>query len=174
MNITPMPIEDISAYPNNAKKHPESQIKQIAESIREFGFNQPIVVDAKNVIIVGHGRYEAAKLTRLRMVPVIKIDLDEARARAYRIADNKLADSEWDMPRLIADMESLGIDLQSLTGFKLDELKVDMREPDDEQKDAKTSDGFTVVLHIPHDKYDSAKVRIDEICDEFGIKADIS
>jgi ParB-like chromosome segregation protein Spo0J len=78
----------IKPYEKNAKKHPAKQIKQVAESIKEFGFNQPIVVDKQNVIIVGHGRYEAAKLLGLKDVPTITVDLTEEKAKAYRLADN--------------------------------------------------------------------------------------
>ena len=84
-----MKIENIKPYEKNAKKHPKKQVEQIAKSIKEFGFNQPIVIDKKGVIIVGHGRYEAAKLLGLSDVPVIEVELTEEQAKAYRLADNK-------------------------------------------------------------------------------------
>lgn len=64
-------IEEIKPYSKNAKKHPEKQIKQIADSIKEFGFNQPIVIDKNNEIVVGHGRYEAARTLGLKEVPIL-------------------------------------------------------------------------------------------------------
>lgn len=85
-----MPIENIRPYPKNAKKHPAEQIDKIAASIKEFGFNQPLVVDKNGVIIVGHGRYEAAQLLGMKEVPVIQVNLTDEQAKAYRLADNKL------------------------------------------------------------------------------------
>ena len=67
-------ISEIKPYPKNAKKHTKKQIKQVAASIKEFGFNQTIVVDKKNVVIVGHARLEAAKLLGLKEAPVITVD----------------------------------------------------------------------------------------------------
>ena len=93
---TKLPLYEIKPYPKNAKIHTEKQVEKIAQSIKAFGFNQPIVVDQNNVIVVGHGRYHASILLGLSEVPVIKIDIDEDKARAYRIADNKLNESEWD------------------------------------------------------------------------------
>lgn len=82
-----MPIEAIKPYPNNAKKH---KIPWIKESIDNFGFDQPIVIDKNGVIIKGHGRYEAAKRLKMETVPVvIRDDLDEKAAAMSRLADNR-------------------------------------------------------------------------------------
>src|SRR3990167_4917552 len=101
----------ITPYYKNAKKHPMKQIEQITNSIKEFGMNQPIVVDKKGVIIVGHGRYEALKHLNWSEKEILKhikvIDLDEKRARAYRLADNKLNESDWDMELAIEELKSL-------------------------------------------------------------------
>jgi ParB/RepB/Spo0J family partition protein len=70
-------IETIQPYEKNAKLHPNKQVKQIADSIKEFGFNQPIVVDKNGIIIVGHGRYQAAKSLGLKDVPVVEIDVTD-------------------------------------------------------------------------------------------------
>jgi len=74
-------IDLIKPYEMNAKKHPRKQIKQVAKSIKEFGFNQPIVIDKDNIIIVGHGRYEASKLLKLKEVPILKLDLTKEQAK---------------------------------------------------------------------------------------------
>ena len=123
-------IEDIKPYPKNAKKHPKKQIEQIAASIKEFGFNQPIVVDKDGVIIVGHGRYEAAKL--LDIEPEIKIvDIPKKKANAYRLADNKLNESDWDMELVLDELKELESDeLVELTGFDKD-LLIEPDEKDD-------------------------------------------
>lgn len=118
------PIEQISIdlikpYPKNAKKHSEEQVKLISKSIKRFGFNQPIVIDKDNIIIIGHGRYGAAKLIGLEEVPVIQIDLSEEDAKSYRLADNKLNESDWDFTLVVDELQDLEIELQELTGFDL-------------------------------------------------------
>ncbi len=125
-----MKISLIKPYEKNAKKHPKKQIEQVANSIREFGFNQPIVVDKNNVVIVGHGRLQAAKLLELDDVPVITVDLTEEKAKAYRLADNKLNESDWDMNLVIEELRELSPDMIELSGFNED-LLVTQDEKDD-------------------------------------------
>lgn len=120
MKIQEIPISDIQPYGKNAKKHPEKQVKQIADSIKEFGFNQPIVVDKDNVIIVGHGRYMAAQYLEFENVPVMVADINEEQARAYRLADNKLNESEWEMDLVIEELKLLPLPTLDLTGFSQD------------------------------------------------------
>lgn len=126
-----MNISEIKPYVKNAKLHTSKQVQQVAASIQEFGFNQPIVVDKQGVIIVGHGRYEAAKLLGLTDVPVIEVDLTEEQAKTYRLADNKLNESEWDMKLAIEELKELSEEMQVLTGFDLD-LLIEPDEKDDE------------------------------------------
>ena len=113
-------IDEIRPYPKNAKKHPLYQIKQVAASIKEFGFNQPIVVDKKGTIIVGHARYEAAKMLKLKSVPVLEVSLSEEKANAYRLADNKLNESDWNMNLVIEELKGLDTEMIDLTGFDRD------------------------------------------------------
>lgn len=106
---------DLIPYAFNNRKHPEQQIDRIANSIKEFGFNQPIVIDESNVVLVGHGRLAAALKLGLQEVPVVKIEsLSEAKKKAYRILDNKLQnDSEWDFANVeleLGQLEDLGFD----------------------------------------------------------------
>lgn len=124
-------IEKVIPYEKNAKKHPKSQIEQVAASIKEFGFNQPIVVDKNNVLIVGHGRLEAAKLLGLKEVPFITADLTEEQAMAYRLADNKLNESDWDMKLVVDELKLLSEPMLDLTGFSVD-LILENSEKDDE------------------------------------------
>jgi DNA modification methylase len=112
-----MKISLIKPYPRNAKKHSAKQVSQIANSIQQFGFNQPIVIDKNNIIIVGHGRYEAAKLLKMDDVPTVVVDLTEEKAKAYRLADNKLNESPWDMNLVIEELKNLSIPTIELTGF---------------------------------------------------------
>lgn len=133
MKVTERPLTEIEPYGKNAKKHTDAQVKQVADSIQEFGFNQPIVVDKAGVIIVGHGRYMAAHLLGLEKVPVLEVDISEEKAKAYRLADNKLNESEWDMPLVIAELKDLdaqGFNID-LTGFSRSLiLKSDDRDDD--------------------------------------------
>jgi hypothetical protein len=113
-------IDSISPYPQNAKKHPGAQIEKIASSIREFGFDQPIVLDASGVIIKGHGRYSAAKKLGMPQVPVIvRNDLTPAQVRQARIMDNKSSESDWDIDALALEFSWLDEAGESttLTGF---------------------------------------------------------
>ncbi|MCF7819890.1 MAG: ParB N-terminal domain-containing protein [Candidatus Pacebacteria bacterium] len=122
-------IEEIKPYEKNAKKHPVKQINKIAESIKEFGFNQPLVLDKKKMIIVGHGRYEAAQILNLKEIPCIVVDLDEKQARAYRLADNKLNESDWDMDLVIEELKLLDKEKIEITGFDTD-LIIEIKEDD--------------------------------------------
>jgi DNA modification methylase len=126
MNIEKIAIESLIPYVNNQKQHPEAQIEKIAGSIKEFGFLNPIIVDKDNVIIAGHGRYEAAKRLGLEKVPVIRAEhLTQAQIKAYRIADNRLAElAIWDEELLaveLAELEEINFDMD-LLGFNEDEL----------------------------------------------------
>ena len=131
MQITDIQIEKIKPYSRNAKKHTNRQIQQVADSIKEFGWGQPIVVDKNSVVIVGHARLEAAKLLGLTEVPTLQVDLDKKRADAYRLADNKLNESDWDMELVIEELKALEDDaLVALTGFEKD-LLIEPDERDD-------------------------------------------
>jgi len=124
--IDRVPPAELIPYSNNAKEHPEEQVKKIASSIKNYGWDQPIVVDGENEIIKGHGRLQAAELLGLSEVPVIKRkDLTEAEAKASRIADNKTAESAWIDDMLEAEVNVLAEDESINTdslGFDDDEL----------------------------------------------------
>lgn len=113
-------------YARNSRTHSEAQIQQIASSIKEFGFTNPILIDENNQIIAGHGRLAAAHLLKIKDVPCIRLShLTEVQKKAYVIADNKLAlNAGWDDDLLaleLKDLESEDFDL-SLTGFSEEEL----------------------------------------------------
>lgn len=122
MKIIDAKISDLIPYAFNNRVHGDQQIDRIANSIKEFGFNQPIVIDESNIILVGHGRFAAAQKLGLEVVPVLKLDnLTEAQKKAYRILDNKLAaDSEW-------NFESLELEFTQLEelNFKLEPWGLD-------------------------------------------------
>jgi len=122
MKIIEREISEIIPYSKNAKKHDKKQVEKIAQSIVEFGFNQPVVVDKENIVIVGHGRLEAAKQLNMTKIPVLQLDLPSDKAKAYRLADNKLNESDWNMELVIEELKSLnlaGFNI-TLTGFGRD------------------------------------------------------
>ncbi len=120
MKIVDMRVSDLVPYGQNTKDHPADQVGRIAASIKEFGFNQPVLIDAAGCLVAGHGRVLAAKSLGLETVPTICVDhLNTEQVRAYRIADNKTAESDWleDVLREeLMDLRDAGYDLE-LTGF---------------------------------------------------------
>jgi site-specific DNA-methyltransferase (adenine-specific) len=126
MQVEQRKIEALIPYVNNSRTHSDEQVAQIAASVREFGWTNPILVDGQNGIIAGHGRLAAARKLGLAEVPVIVLDhLSDAQKKALIIADNKLASNAgWDdeMLRLeLGDLQEMGFDA-TLTGFSTDEL----------------------------------------------------
>ncbi len=114
-------VEELLEYPHNAKKHPEWQVVKISDSIREFGFKQPIVLDKEDAVIVGHGRLRAAQLLGMKKVPcIIAKDLTPDQVKAYRLADNKLNESDWDMDLVTEELKDLPECMIDLTGFDED------------------------------------------------------
>lgn len=118
-------VESLIPYAKNARTHSDEQVAQIAGSIKEFGFNNPVLVDADNSVIAGHGRLMAARKLGLTEVPVVKLEhLTESQRKAYVLADNRIAlNSGWDTSMLTLELQDLKdeIDL-SLLGFDADEL----------------------------------------------------
>ena len=151
----PSEIEVLKLIPyiNNARTHSESQINQIAASIKEFGFRNPILVDGENGIIAGHGRVMAAKKLGLTTIPYIDCsDLTEAQKKAYIIADNKIAlNAGWDEELLkleLEDIEVSDIDME-LLGFSDEELKrlIGVEDTDTEEGEI-TDDGNRNLLLV--------------------------
>ncbi len=125
MQIEIRKVSDIKPYPGNPRQN-DAAVDAVAESIRQFGFRQPIVVDPEGVIIVGHTRYKAALKLGLETVPVhVATDLAPAQIRAYRIADNQTANlATWDyelLPIELSELQGMDFDL-GLLGFSRDEL----------------------------------------------------
>ena len=111
MKIEYMKPEELIPYSGNAKLHPADQVKHIANSIKMFGWTQPIVVDSDNVVVIGHGRLMAAKELHLDKVPVVRRDdLTEEQINACRLADNKTNESGWDFGKMEEELAQLAID----------------------------------------------------------------
>lgn len=139
MDIKDVNISEIKPYLKNPRKIPEEAVNKVAASLKEFGFRQPIVVDKNMEIVAGHTRLLAAKKLGLDVVPVhIAQNLTESQIKAYRLADNKVAEfSDWDDPILDAELdELLNLDFDmSEFGFELPEIEI-KEEPAEEEKDA--------------------------------------
>ena len=131
MEITNIPLSKLKPYKQNAKLHPTEQVEYIANSIREFGFRQPLVITADNEVIAGHGRLLAAKKLKLDEVPcVLADDLTDEQIRAYRLADNKTNESDWDFDILNLELDGiLDIDMTDF-GFTFDEEQPEVIEDD--------------------------------------------
>jgi DNA modification methylase len=126
LQIVYRPIESLIPYARNSRTHSDAQVAQIAASIKEFGWTNPVLIDAEGGIIAGHGRVMAGRKLGIKEAPCIVLDnLTEAQRRAYVIADNKLAlNAGWDIELLkveLGDLQALDFDL-SLTGFDASEL----------------------------------------------------
>jgi len=177
MNVIQMRVQEITPYERNAKKHPEEQVEHIANSIREFGWQQPLVVDKNDVLVIGHGRLLAAKKLGLKTVPVIKTeDLTDEQIRALRLADNKTNESDWDFDMLDFELEGIDeIDMEQF-GFVLpDDSEPEEIVEDEVPETAKTrcnlGDVWQLGIHrlICGDSTNPAV--IDRLMD--GVKADM-
>ncbi len=121
-------IDSLKPYSGNARSHPKKQIRQIADSIERFGFNNPVLISESGEILAGHGRVAAARLLGWEMVPTVQLaHLSAAERRAYVIADNKLAlNAGWDQELLAIELQAL-IDLDfdvTLTGYSVAEVDI--------------------------------------------------
>ena len=141
MNIKMLKLSDIKPYEKNPRKNNEA-VKYVAESIKEFGFKVPIVIDKNNVIIAGHTRYKAAKRLKMKEVPtIIADDLTDEQVKAFRLADNKVAEkSEWDfdlLPLEINDIVNIDMGTFNFGDFQdsIKESLADDNNIESEEKD---------------------------------------
>ena len=118
----------LSPYPRNSRTHSKKQIRQIADSIRQFGFTNPLLIDTQNTILAGHGRLAAAKTLGIEQIPCVRLEnMTAEQKRAYVLADNKLAlNAGWDEELLALELQGLmEIDLDfdvGITGFTIAEI----------------------------------------------------
>lgn len=144
-------VDDLIPYINNSRTHSDEQITQVASSIKEFGFTNPILIDENNGVIAGHGRLLASKKLDMNEVPCIVLDgLTDAQKKAYVIADNKLAlNSGWDVDTLTLEIDQLAdmdFDL-NLLGFDDNELaKMFDEEQEPEIKEQEYSESFSIII----------------------------
>lgn len=130
MKIEYKKIEDIIPYENNPRKN-DNAVDYVANSIKEFGFKVPIIIDKDNVVVTGHTRLKASEKLGLKEVPVIYADdLTDEQIRAFRIADNKVAEfSSWDLDKLDLELEDINLDMSD---FGFEDVEVNVEEETNE------------------------------------------
>lgn len=174
MEIREFGIDEIKPYEKNPRKN-EDSVKFVANSIKEFGFNVPIVIDADNVIVAGHTRWKAAKQLGLEKVPCIKKDdLSPAQIKAFRLADNKVGEfSQWDMDLLGDELKDLG-DVFDMGDFGFfDPMDDDAPTGDDDDFDVdKELENIEEPITQPGDLWLLGRHRliVGDSCDEATIK----
>lgn len=115
MNVINRRVDELTPYANNAKKHDKRQIGNVAESIKQYGFVQPVVVDKDGVIVIGHCRVLAAKHLKMAEVPCVCVDdLTPEQIKALRLIDNKVAESDWDLELVSAELPGVDISMFDL------------------------------------------------------------
>lgn len=164
MNITYKKISELKPYKNNAKKHPKEQVERIAESIRQFGFTQPVLVDKDNIVVAGHGRILGARKVGLKEVPTVCMeDLTDEQIKAYRLIDNKLNESPWDFPLIDSEIAEIKDIDMGLFGFEEDE------ETKKKSKEVKFSIEEKYEIHVIC-KSETHMKEVFETLSELGLK----
>lgn len=169
MNVIEVPIDQIKPYENNPRINDDA-VQETANSIKEFGWQQPIVVDKDNVIIVGHTRLKAAKKLKLKKVPVVIADrLSEQQVKAYRLADNKTGElADW-------DMELLDIELDDIVDFDMSDFGFDDVEKDvnKELEDLSDKDLTAYQLILDFENEEELQIAYEKLSEE-GYQCKIS
>lgn len=156
MKVEYLSADELIPYEKNAKVHPKSQVDHIANSIKAFGWKQPIVIDREKVIIIGHGRLMAAKQLKMDKVPCVYADdLTPEQVSALRLADNKTNESNWDLKALEDELASLALD------------GIDMEQFGFELKDKAIDNLYTGKVNIPQYEPTAEVTPINEIVDTF-------
>lgn len=173
MQIQSKSLDKLIPYEFNNRNHSEEQVDLIANSIKQFGFNQPIVIDESNIILVGHGRLLAAQKLGLKEVPIVQLkDLSEEQKKAYRILDNKLQnDSTWNFNNLeleLGFLEDEGFDLEA---WGLDELKSFLDPIEGKEFDESIADGLeasiTFKIKIHNEDANAFEFDLDKLLKKF-------
>jgi ParB-like chromosome segregation protein Spo0J len=171
LKITYQKTGDLVPYARNSRTHSEEQVGQIAASIREFGFTNPVLVDEENTIIAGHGRIMAAQKLGLEDVPTITLTgLTETQRRAYVIADNSIAmNAGWDEEMLkkeLRDLDDMGFDMDLLS---MDGMEEEEEELEGSEKETKIPQAiqlepdheYAVVMCKDADEWEALKVALN-------------
>lgn len=141
LNIVYRQIKDLKPYKKNAKKHTKEQVEKIANSIKEFGFTQPVIIGKNMEVVAGHGRILGAKKAGLKSVPTVCLEeLTEEQIKAYRLVDNKLNESEWDSDLLKQSLDEIAEMDMEVFGFTIDSIA-------DETVEVEPDVSFTEILN---------------------------
>ena len=163
MEVRNILVKDLIPYDRNTKKHDKTQVNNVAESIKQYGFVQPIVIDKDNVVVIGHCRLLAAKQLKLKEVPCVCVDdLTEEQVKALRIVDNKSNESEWDfdiLPDELADLDLSEFDFD----FGIDDEEEDFDENDLERDDEKDGGVLIQITFRNLQEYKNAENAIKDI-----------
>jgi len=170
LHVEQISVTELIPFAKNSRTHSDSQVAQIAGSIREFGFTNPILIDEKNGIIAGHGRLLAARKLNLEDVPCIRLEgLTEAQKRAYVIADNKIAlNAGWDEKLLALELKELGnleFDTDK-TGFTSEEIA--QLSLDDIAEG--TEEPYTRKIETPKYEPSNEKPNLEGLCNRDKVK----
>lgn len=165
MNIINVSIDKIKPYENNPRDN-DNAVEGVAKSIKAYGWQQPIVVDKDNVIIVGHTRYRAAQKLGMKTIPVLVADkLNEQQVKAYRLADNKTGENAiWDNKKLLKELESL--DEKIYTGFKESSIFSEVLDESDKSPVLENDKGITYSMNISTQNkqaFEKIKNYVDEV-----------
>ena len=171
VNIKMLKLTDIIPYEKNPRRNDEA-VKYVAESIKSFGFKNPIVLDKDNIIVAGHTRYKAAKKLNLKEVPcIVADDLTDEQIKAFRLADNKVAEkADWDFDLLGEELDSL-LDFD-MTVFGFEDEDEDEPEEEIDRKEQKIEVG-TLQLIIDCDSEEDMQEKYEKIA-EVGIECRVS
>lgn len=166
MQVQNININDVKPYPNNPRDNSKS-VDKVANSISQYGFQQPIVVDKDMVVIVGHTRLKAAEKLGLKEVPVVVAsNLSDEQVKAYRIADNKVSDySIWDNKKLLKELEELE-NKALYTGFSTSDYFEDILDENDNEPIEENDKGVTYSLSFStqnKDTFDKIEQYINEV-----------
>ena len=163
MDVRNISVKDLIPYDRNTKKHDKTQINNVAESIKQYGFVQPIVIDKNNTVVIGHCRLLAAKQLKMKEVPCVCVeDLTEEQVKALRIVDNKSNESEWDFDILPDELADLNLDDFDFD-FGIDEEEEDFDENDLERDDEKDGGVLIQITFRNLQEYKNAENAIKDI-----------
>ena len=169
MDIKNIAVKDLIPYEKNTKKHDDVQINNVAESIKQYGFVQPIVIDKNNVVVIGHCRLLAAKKLKMADVPCVCVDdLTEEQVKALRIVDNKSNESPWDFDFLADELAEINLDAFNFDfGVSFDDDDTETKE----REEIALNESISVVVECADDE--EAETIFEKLSEE-GYKCHIS
>lgn len=151
MEVREMQLDELKEYEHNPRYISQDAVEKVAESIKEFGFKVPIIVDEYNTIVTGHTRKRAAEFIGLKTVPtIVASDLSDEQIKAFRLADNKVSEfSEWNEELLQEELKSLEQEMD-LFGFDIKDMEMPDFQPVDEDTQPALDEFDPIMVKCPH------------------------